>query len=134
MAVEGEVTREEEEYCNLAVHYYNKGQEVLKKAKTDRSIWYSIWRQFTSLRLNSCRRDLLYQGGACQRCVYCVRLFLLRSELYMHVFQVWLTIKISINILSQLVHTTRTHFIMYSNSQSITMHLLYYIHCNNYLF
>ena len=42
MAVEGEVTREEEEYCNLAVQYYNMGQEVLKKAKTDRSIWYSI--------------------------------------------------------------------------------------------
>lgn len=42
VAVEREVTREEEEYCNLAVQYYSRGQEVLKKAKTDRSIWYSI--------------------------------------------------------------------------------------------
>ena len=38
----GEVTREEEEYCRLAIQYYTRGQEVLKRAKTDRSIWYSI--------------------------------------------------------------------------------------------
>lgn len=40
--VERELSIKEEEYCKRAIQYYTRGQEVLKRAKTDRSIWYSI--------------------------------------------------------------------------------------------
>ena len=39
---QGEVSVEEEEYCQQALQYYSRGQEVLKRVKTDRNIWYSL--------------------------------------------------------------------------------------------
>ncbi len=37
-----EVSSIEEGYYNQAVWYYSKGQDILKKAKCDRAIWYSL--------------------------------------------------------------------------------------------
>ena len=55
-----------------------------------------------------------------------------------HVFQVLLTIKISINTLSQLVHTTHTHFIFPLHVQQFSINhnapIVLHTLCNNYLF
>ena len=40
--IQREVSIAEEQYYSQAIQYYTKGQEILKRAKSDRNIWYSL--------------------------------------------------------------------------------------------